>query len=525
MTSRTRCAMTLTLGVVAVSTLSAEPRTPRNASPPVWGRCPADPVTINGTRYTSWASGGGECATRAVPMHWAAPDGDLIEVFTARYRAPSSRPRRGQLILLDGGPGGTGAAFTPGLEGESLANLRADGWDLVVPTHRGTGRSTPLPCGTLTDAGDVRRCGTKLQRKLPEALRAFGPVDAALDVCDLARHLRREEGGRVALYGISYGTFLAQATIASCEAEIDALILDGVMPADVSFDDLPAADDDFARRLLGACADNATCRAALDGNPVAALEDVLSRAQTGTLCPPLDISAAGLKGAMMGLAAIGDQAPVLVPALIHRLRRCGAQDVAAVSALVARLDQVERVQVKPHRVVAGDALGMNASCLIYRAHTTLGLDALAAREAQALLTSGDATTQGQRCLAWPSVTGPAFPRLRAPVVPTLMLQGEFDPRTTLAWARQAARTFDGPFQTLVVVPTGRHGTMSPTGITPNTTCPVRIAAAFLAGPSAPVETGCLASNPIDWSGHGAAVRALALATFGVPDLWGDEGGR
>ncbi|MBM3787541.1 MAG: TonB-dependent receptor [Acidobacteria bacterium] len=69
-----------------------------------------------------------------------------ITVFTARY-AFRGTTRRGQLIVLDGGPGSSGVFLAPGVT-PTLEAYRANGWDLYIPMHRGIGHSTQLACKT-----------------------------------------------------------------------------------------------------------------------------------------------------------------------------------------------------------------------------------------------------------------------------------------------------------------------------------------------------------------------------------------
>src|SRR6185436_17831261 len=61
-----------------------------------WGPCPDGFVS--------------QCAQVSVPLDWATPSGQTIPVFISRMPARTV-PARGQLWLLDGGPGGSGEDF------------------------------------------------------------------------------------------------------------------------------------------------------------------------------------------------------------------------------------------------------------------------------------------------------------------------------------------------------------------------------------------------------------------------------
>lgn len=87
-----------------------------------FGACPSDLPGV---------SDGRECATTEVPLSWDEPDGGSIELLVARY--PSATPNHGQLWLLDGGPGGTGAIY---MFEEILPLYASLGLDVYVPQHR-----------------------------------------------------------------------------------------------------------------------------------------------------------------------------------------------------------------------------------------------------------------------------------------------------------------------------------------------------------------------------------------------------
>ena len=85
-----------------------------------------------------------ECAFVKVPLLWDKPnDSRGIEVFIKRVKGPANK-KKGQLWILQGGPGGSGA----GLEGfAQLWNTHLNGqYDLIFPDHRGTGRSGICSC-------------------------------------------------------------------------------------------------------------------------------------------------------------------------------------------------------------------------------------------------------------------------------------------------------------------------------------------------------------------------------------------
>lgn len=179
------------------------------------------------------ALSGSLCIQAQAPLDYAEPDGELVELFVRKFPVAEGRTRRGEVWLVAGGPGETGAAFYPALH--TLRNAFPD-YDLVIPDHRGTGYSTKIcpeqespesPAG-LDLAGE--EWGPCIGAMYGSAARtqAFTITHAARDLSGLIRTHRGE--GAVYLYGVSYGTQLALRMLQVAPIELDGLILDGLVP-------------------------------------------------------------------------------------------------------------------------------------------------------------------------------------------------------------------------------------------------------------------------------------------------------
>ena len=97
-------AAALHLGHIAALAVACADADPPGATRLEYGACPAD---------LPGETAGRDCAVASAPLLSSEPDGEQIDLMVGRYRAASGA--RGQLWLLDGGPGGTGAG-TPTLE-------------------------------------------------------------------------------------------------------------------------------------------------------------------------------------------------------------------------------------------------------------------------------------------------------------------------------------------------------------------------------------------------------------------------
>lgn len=179
------------------------------------------------------ALSGSLCIQTQAPLDYAKPDAGIVELFVRRFPVAEDRTRRGEVWLVAGGPGETGASFYPALH--TLRRAFPD-YDLVIPDHRGTGYSTKIcpvqesresPAG-LDLAGD--EWGPCIGAMYGSAARtqAFTITHAARDLSGLIRTHRGE--GAVYLYGVSYGTQLALRMLQVAPVELDGLILDGLVP-------------------------------------------------------------------------------------------------------------------------------------------------------------------------------------------------------------------------------------------------------------------------------------------------------
>lgn len=179
------------------------------------------------------ALSGSLCIHAQAPLDYAIPDGEMVELFVRRFPVAAGHTRRGEVWLVAGGPGETGASFYPALQ--TLRRAFPD-YELVMPDHRGTGYSSKLcpqqesreSAAGLDLAGE--EWGPCIGAMYANAARtqSFTITHAAQDLSGLIRSHRGE--GPVYLYGVSYGTQLALRMLQVAPVELDGLILDGLVP-------------------------------------------------------------------------------------------------------------------------------------------------------------------------------------------------------------------------------------------------------------------------------------------------------
>ena len=178
---------------------------------------------------------GSLCAVVTTPLDHGSDAGVSIELFVRKF--PAVGQSSGQVWLVAGGPGESGASFYPFLD--TLRRAFPD-MDLIAPDHRGTGYSSKL-CpdqespeseeGIALAGSEWGPCIGSIYQDQARA-HAFTITNAAHDLSNLIATYRAD--GEVHVYAVSYGTQLALRMMHVAPVELDGLILDGLVPPESS---------------------------------------------------------------------------------------------------------------------------------------------------------------------------------------------------------------------------------------------------------------------------------------------------
>ncbi len=268
---------------------------------------------------------GSECLITDVPLRHEAADAGTIELFVRRLPTPDQSKRRGEVWLIAGGPGEAGASLYPMI---STYRRAFPGYDLIIPDHRGTGRSARL-CPAQEAPQSVDGVGLAGAEWGPcigalyadaQRTKAFTITEAAQDLALLIRQQRRK--GKVLLYGVSYGTQLALRTLQVAPIPLDGLVLDGLVPPET------AAQWDLSHRTAVV---DAVGRALLDDAHIATYRSVLDRSDSAawrTQIPGKDLKR--FLGMLLNFPRLRDR----IPAIIYGLAR---DDASLLTAAIADL--------------------------------------------------------------------------------------------------------------------------------------------------------------------------------------------
>ncbi len=380
-----------------------------------------------------------ECLPMQVPVDPAQPDGPTLTLFVARIASQSATPEADPLVLISGGPGQGTVDFYLQMRG-AFEQVRRDR-DLLLIDQRGTGRSAEgFRCPTPDDAPALEEASPQFLADMADTClqqlqhdpRLYTTSVAVQDLDRVRAALGYQHWN---LYGVSYGTRVAQHYLRRYPAHTRALILDAVVPADVvlgpeigplaqqaldAIFDRCAADQVCADRFGDLPASFVSLREAVEDAPatVAAADPRSGQATT------LELGIPQLQ-AVVRLMTYSTATAALLPLTITEAAAGNYLPMASQAAILLR--GVE------------DAIGlaMHNSVICTEDIPFVDPDPVAGATDSFL---GTTVVDGMRaiCDVWPA--GVLDEDFRAPLaseVPVLMLSGENDPITPPAYAEQA----------------------------------------------------------------------------------------
>lgn len=398
-----------------------------------------------------------DCGTLSVFEDRAAARGRKIDIHFVVARAKTS-PARQAVFLFAGGPGEGSTDMAGGAAGW-LSSLRAT-LDLVFVDQRGTGHSHPLSCpspaetdpaaifGHVFNPSIVARCRDTLSRDAD--LTKYTTDLAVADVDDVRAALGYE---RISLYGVSYGTRMAQEYLKRFPSRVRSVVLDGVVPFDVAIPVTYAASaQQSLDRVFAACAATSSCRSAYP-QPAADFERVLHRFDRGPVEARVNTNGAGGPTVSMSRGDFGyavrgllyDNVTSRLPEMLARAADSGDLGEFA-TAYWLRARSLDRV--------VADGLHLSVFCAEDVPFATD--QEIAAASAGTFLGRYLFDEYRAACSAWQRA--PLANDARAPVVsrvPTLVLSGAFDPVTPPAFADRVAKSLAMSLN--IVSPLDAHG--------------------------------------------------------------------
>ncbi|QIB64682.1 alpha/beta hydrolase [Kineobactrum salinum] len=431
-----------------------------------------------------------QCGRFEVAEDRDAPGGRFLSLAVAVLPATTHRRAADPLVFITGGPGQS-ALESYVLAHRAFARINRHR-DIVLLDQRGTGDSNPLHC-PLPDDWQAAALSSQAQRELAlECLQAL-PGDprfytTSVAIRDLAELLTALDYERVNLYGISYGSRVAQAFARAWPERTRSVILDGVVPLDralgpdISLDAQRALDMMFRR-----CAGDRACRERFPR-----LAGDFRQLQRGLREAPVTLTLADPATAelsehtftedwLRGVVRMFSYAPgtvALLPLLIDRAVQEGDFAPLAAQAVLLSRQLEDALAAGMHNAV------VCTEDLPFIAAAGDDVDDRADTGEDTYLGVGMLESLRAACSVWPR--GELDSGFRAPwrsAIPTLILSGEADPVTPPDNGEHLLRSLD---EALHVVGPGQGHGMYARGCTP------RIMEDFIASASiAGLEVDCI----------------------------------
>lgn len=388
-----------------------------------------------------YATMAARCGHLTVPENPAEPGGRKIDLFVAVIPAQSSEPPDDAFTFLAGGPGQAATTSFVDLRHafESIGRER----DIVLVDQRGTGNSAPLDCDQDSSLIGIDAPEEQLLATLHDCLAGLDAdpryYTTSVAVGDLER-VREALGYRqFNVYGGSYGTRVGLHYLREHPDSVRTLILDGVVPADVTLGpDIALMAQRALDNIFARCAESAACYAAF-GDVQADFETLgkalREEARSVQMPDPVtgalsDVTLDYMRFAIATrLLSYSPDSVALLPLLLHEAERN-----AHLAPLAAQAVMIENS--------LGEALsfGMHNSVVCtedvpFYAQQDIDMGALRST----YLGASQVELLQSICEVWPA--GVIDANFKEPVrseLPVLLMSGSADPITPPAYAERAA---------------------------------------------------------------------------------------
>jgi pimeloyl-ACP methyl ester carboxylesterase len=446
-----------------------------------------------------------ECGFVVVPEDHNDPAGPTIRLAVAILRDQSEEHQPDPVILLAGGPGEKTVENSPALA-PVLAPIHPNR-DLIVFDQRGVGLSEPaLECPEFVQALfallDEPESDVVLQRQFDAMmacrdrlisegynLSAYNTIQSAADVNAMRIAFGYDQ---VNLYGGSYGSLLAQATMRDRPEGIRSVVITSVLPLEKSFFvESSTTTANAVLRLLGACAADEACNRAYPD-----LQDKLFEVIDQLNAEPIPISVTNpLDGqsydaVLTGDAVLGNLVTFLyfaqtIPALPQAIYDVYNGDYGLMNQLsstkLALLDLTSRGMMLS--VFCTDDLIDRAPEDLLNIRAALPRQLVSSVDPEFLIEYGGFGM----CKNWPVEEADAW--VKEPLVsdiPTLVLEGEFDPVTPPEYGQLVAGYLSNSY--FFELPGVGHDVLA-------NVCAREIAGDFLENPNLIPDTKCIDEMP------------------------------
>ena len=362
-----------------------------------------------------------------------------VELFVRKF--PARGDHQGEIWLIAGGPGESGASFYADIE---FFRRTFAGYDVMVPDHRGTGYSSKLcmPEETLDSAGGLAlvgeewgTCFGKLYSDRKTA-NSFSQRNAARDLDTLVTRLG--SGNNILIYGVSYGTSLVLEYSKLATTHADGFILDSLTPAPSDHRNglsyRSQTTDRVGMTLLERCAANSKC--VLGTNAVDSYQALLKDIDAGADIAGLELVPNRDLRQFFGLLLDVPSARNRIPDIIGSLATRNPSTQPLIQETIASVETYWGEIAQFHQATASIPLSGTISGSAFNDRPELTAETLASEKSALGFTSPlpGLLVNNQ----FPLYKAAEALPMPAKMPPMLVLQGTLDPKTPYASAVQRA---------------------------------------------------------------------------------------
>ena len=205
----------------------------------------------------------GQCGTLDVPLDYDQPNGPGITLSVAWVPAlKKNKVHDVAITVIAGGPGQASMEFYAAYN-QAFHRMREE-FDIILVDQRGTGDSNRLSCtmpeqtlGGLWTAQQTSTATKQCLEQLTVDTRYFTTSVAVQDLDAVRAALGYNQ---LSVYGISYGTRVAQHYLRRYPTHTHSVILDGVVPVDEALGpDIPLLAEQAMQMAFIRCRTDAAC--------------------------------------------------------------------------------------------------------------------------------------------------------------------------------------------------------------------------------------------------------------------------
>ena len=450
-----------------------------------------------------------ECSYLVVKEDRADPNSPDLLLAVARLKSSDPHPASDPLIMLQGGPGGALLSQFDFFASAGSVNKETGKRDIILMDQRGTGYSSPpMKCdeayavqfaqleerlsttAALKQQDEaVKECRTRLSDQLHINLNAYTSLTNANDVHDLITALNVPQAD---IYGVSYGTRLALEVMRSFPQHVRSVILDStVTPQTNPNQDVSDPIVRVYRTLFDDCAAEPDC---VKAHPQLEQRFWSFVAKTQKEPVIMQVQDPNTQHTYQNAVMTGFMfaqtfwnmfyVTSLIPDIPKLMEQVMQGDNGAYAKVYGALAFDQSVNFGMYNSVECNE-NENRSSQARIEQNTQKLDP-SVRQDYALNLADSALTQ---CQIWN--VKPEAAKLEQPVqstIPTLIMEGAYDPITPPSNGMEAAKTLSKSYQ--ILVPSTGHGVFLS-----SQACPVQVGEAFLQKPEEAPDTGCLQQMP------------------------------